>query len=163
MIWLRRATAVVASLILLSVSEAPRAQQPGSEAFERSELVIETVSGARHHFDVELALTERQQAQGLMFRRSMPADAGMLFVSPREREITMWMKNTFIPLDMIFADSSGRIVSIAKRAVPQSLEVISSRRPAQYVLEVNGGVTDRLGIAAGDRLIHDLVAGEHPD
>ncbi len=144
--------------LLFAVAAGPAlAQGLGSERFERSELTVETAEGERHHFDVELALTDRQHAQGLMFRRSLPADAGMLFVYPRERELLMWMKNTFVPLDMIFADAQGRIVSIAKRTVPQSLEVISSRRPAKYVLEVNGGVTDRLGIEPGDRLRHRLI------
>lgn len=128
-----------------------------AEAPQRSPLTIETQDGRQHAFLVELAVTDQEQALGLMFRPSLAADAGMLFVYPYEQEILMWMKNTLIPLDMIFADAAGRIVSIAHRTVPHSLEIVSSRRLAKLVLEVNGGTADRLGLQPGDLLRHEAI------
>jgi hypothetical protein len=120
------------------------------ETFKTSELTIVTVSGPRK-FAVELALSEPQREQGLMFRRSMAPDAGMLFDMDAPQNITMWMKNTFIPLDMVFIDQ-GRIVDIHERAVPMSLDIISSRAPARYVVELNGGTADRIGAKIGDKV-----------
>jgi len=134
--------------------------QGGFESFERSAATIETASGAKHHFDIELAVTPRQQAQGLMHRRNLDPEAGMLFVYPRDGPVTMWMKNTLIPLDMLFLARDGRIVQVVKRAVPLSLATISSDQAVAGVLEVNGGTVDRLGIAAGDRVIHPALGGE---
>jgi uncharacterized membrane protein (UPF0127 family) len=123
--------------------------------FEKSSLRIETKSGV-HKFTVEMAVSDRQQAQGLMFRRSMAPDAGMLFDYKRPTRITMWMKNTYIPLDMIFIGADGRIINIAQRTVPQSETTIPSRGLALAVLEVNGGTAARLGIKPGDRVIHPI-------
>lgn len=125
-------------------------------AFDRSALVIQSGS-ARHAFDVELALTPPQRQQGLMFRRKMAKDAGMLFdMGKREQRASMWMKNTFIPLDMLFIAGDGRIESIAERTVPQSLESVSSRGPVRGVLELNGGTVSRLGIKPGDLVEHPM-------
>ena len=123
--------------------------------FERSSLTIETAA-ARHAFDIELALTPQQQAQGLMFRRALAADAGMLFYHQRDNVVSMWMRNTFLPLDMLFVAADGRIVHIVERTVPQSLTTISAGRPVRAVLEVNAGTVRRLSIKPGDRLIHPL-------
>ena len=122
-------------------------------SFDKTELVI--LSGAkRHPFQVELAISGEQMAQGLMFRRQMAPDAGMLFLHPSERELSMWMKNTFLPLDMLFIAADGRITRIAARTVPQSLATISSEGPALAVLELNAGTAERLGIKPGDRVEH---------
>lgn len=120
--------------------------------FESGSLAI--VTGAeRHEFNVELASTPDQRSQGLMFRREMARDAGMLFdFGPRPRRASMWMKNTYIPLDMLFIKSDGEIESIAERTTPHSLEAISSRGPVRYVLELIGGTATRLGIRPGDRV-----------
>jgi len=91
-----------------------------------------------------------------MYRRKMAADAGMLFVYPSDAPVSMWMKNTFIPLDMFFIGSDGRITHIAERTVPQSTELIGSYGPVRGVLELNGGTASRLGIKPGDRVIHRL-------
>lgn len=128
--------------------------QGGLVGFEKDTLTIETQSGERHEFQVELATDGRQQAQGLMFRQSMAPDAGMLFIYSPPRTVGMWMKNTYIPLDMLFIDDSGRIVSIAERTVPHSLETIRSEATVRAVMEVNGGTTARLGIAPGDRILY---------
>ena len=113
--------------------------------FERALL---TVAGA--DIVVELAITREERSRGLMFRRSLPPDHGMLFDFQGTQRVAMWMKNTFIPLDMVFITRDGVIDHIAKRTVPQSLEVIAPPRTTRFVLEVNGGTADRLGWQAGD-------------
>ncbi|MGH6931507.1 MAG: DUF192 domain-containing protein [Dongiaceae bacterium] len=123
------------------------------QTFERGELTIDGASG-KHRFDIELAVSAEQRAQGLMFRERLPADAGMLFVYAEDQTITMWTKNTLIPLDMIFIARDGRIVRIAERTVPGSLATVGSGEQARAVLEVNGGTAAHLGIQPGDRVIH---------
>lgn len=120
--------------------------------FESGNLAIVTDAG-RHEFSVELALTPDQRSQGLMYRREMARDAGMLFdFGSRAGRASMWMKNTYIPLDMLFITPDGEIESIAERTTPRSLEAISSRGPVRYVLELSGGTAARLGIKPGDRV-----------
>ncbi|HUA53344.1 MAG TPA: DUF192 domain-containing protein [Candidatus Sulfotelmatobacter sp.] len=151
----RRVVLLVAALLLV----APPVMAPAlaQVAFGHGELDIETASG-RHHFDIELATKDEQQIQGLMFRRTLAPDAGMLFLYPSEREIQMWMKNTVIPLDMIFIRADGTVSHIAERAVPRSLEIIPSEGPVLAVLEVNGGTAARLGIKPGDRVLYPAFA-----
>jgi len=120
------------------------------ETFGTSELTIQTADGPRK-FSIELALSDAQMEQGLMFRRSMPADAGMLFDFKTPTNVTMWMKNTVIPLDMLFLDPQGRVIDIHERAVPYSTDIIASKQPARYVIELNGGTVARLGIKTGDQ------------
>jgi uncharacterized membrane protein (UPF0127 family) len=130
---------------------ATNAQSPLAR-FETGSLAIVTGAG-RHAFNVELASTPEQRSQGLMYRREMASDAGMLFdFGVRPERASMWMKNTYIPLDMLFIKADGKIESIAERTVPHSLEALSSRGPVRYVLELNGGMTARLGIEPGDRV-----------
>jgi len=125
-------------------------------SFSREALAIK--SGDRtHKFSVELALSNRQQMQGLMFRRRMAADAGMLFVYRREEPTAMWMKNTFIPLDMLFIARNGTIRRIAERTVPMSEAVIASGGPVGAVLELNAGTASRLGLKPGDRVISSAL------
>ena len=112
-------------------------------------LTIET-AGGKQQFTVELATTPDQMMVGLMFRQSLPADAGMLFVYPSERQVEFWMKNTFIPLDMLFIGADGHIRHIAERTVPLNETPISSIEEVRAVLEVNGGTVSRLGIKQGD-------------
>ena len=128
-------------------------------AFEKSELTIETAAGGQHRFTVEVAESMNQRARGLMFRESLAPEAGMLFVYPGEQEIRMWMKNTLIPLDMLFVASDGRIVSIAENTVPLSEEVISSGAAVQGVIELAAGTAQRLGIEPGDRVRHPVFEG----
>jgi len=126
-------------------------------AFESSVLTLRTAAGERHRFRVELALTPLERSQGLMFRESLEADAGMLFVYEAERPITMWMKNTLIPLDMLFLGRDGTVLSLAEQAVPLSEAVIASGLPAKAVLELPGGTVARLGLAPGDQVLHPLL------
>ena len=109
-----------------------------------------------HSFKVEVAETPEQMTQGLMFRRSLAPDAGMLFDYKHPTTATMWMRNTLIPLDMLFVDAQGRIVNIHQRAVPQSLDVIAAEAPVRAVIELNGGTAARLGIQPGDRVVHPI-------
>jgi uncharacterized protein len=135
--------------------------RPGAGAelasFEKSSLVIDTAQGPRR-FAVEMALSPQQQEQGLMFRQSMAADAGMLFVFPGTQPTTFWMKNTLIPLDMVFIAADGRVADIHERAVPLSEATIPSKVPVHAVLELNGGTVARLGIKDGD-LVHHAAFG----
>ncbi|MGH6961849.1 MAG: DUF192 domain-containing protein [Dongiaceae bacterium] len=146
---------LMAAIALAVVAAGTRA--PAAAGFERDELIVETADGA-HRFAVELATTAEQRSQGLMFRPHLAADAGMLFVYPRERTITMWMKNTLIPLDMLFIAADGRIIHIAERTIPKSMATISSEGPARGVLELNGGTAARLGIKPGDRVRYAAFA-----
>lgn len=119
-------------------------------------LVILGRDGRRHAFRVEVADTDAARAQGLMYRREMPADQGMLFDygAGQPQEVAMWMKNTFIPLDMLFIRRDFTIANIAERTVPHSTASIFSDGPVRAVLELNGGATARLGIKAGDTVQH---------
>src|SRR5215467_8399760 len=123
------------------------------QRFPTSELTIVSVTGS-HRFKIEVAETPAQMTQGLMFRTSLALDAGMLFDYKEPTTTTMWMRNTLIPLDMLFVDERGRIVNIHERAVPQSLDIISSTAPVRAVIELNGGTAARLGIAPGDRVVY---------
>ncbi|NQU58386.1 MAG: DUF192 domain-containing protein [Rhodospirillales bacterium] len=123
--------------------------------FELSELTVVTAND-RHHFRIEVAKTRVAHARGLMERQHMDDDAGMLFDFVKPQQIHMWMKNTFIPLDMLFIDSSGIIVGIAANTTPQSLAVIASPGPALAVLELNGGTALLLRITVGDRVEHEM-------
>jgi len=118
-------------------------------AADQSALTIETAAGKRP-FTVELATTSDQMALGLMFRQSMPADAGMLFIYPSEQHVEFWMKNTLIPLDMLFIGADGHIKHIAQRTIPLDETPIPSVDEVKSVLEVNGGTVERLGIKTGD-------------
>ena len=126
------------------------------ESFSTSELTIQTAGGPRK-FTIELALSDAQMEQGLMFRRSMAADAGMLFDFKTPTMVTMWMKNTVIPLDMLFLDEQGRIIDIHERAVPYSTDVIAAKTPSRYVIELNGGTAARLGIKPGDQVTSPVI------
>jgi uncharacterized protein len=113
------------------------------------DLTIDTAKGPAH-FTVELATTPAQRELGLMFRQALPPDAGMLFIYPDEESVAFWMKNTLIPLDMLFIGADGHIRHIAERTVPLNETPISSIEEVRAVLEVNGGTVSRLGIKQGD-------------
>lgn len=111
---------------------------------------------------VEVAATPKEREVGLMNRNSMPDDHGMLFDFKETRVVTMWMKNTYIPLDMVFMDEAGKVTHIAVNAQPLSLSIISSREPARYVLELNGGAAARYGLKPGDTLRHPVIPSAAP-
>jgi uncharacterized membrane protein (UPF0127 family) len=131
----------------------PAAGQP--QVLDRQPLEIVTKGGVRM-FSVEFAKTDDERARGLMFRKELPAGHGMLFDFSPEKEVTMWMKDTLIPLDMLFIRADGRIHRIEANTKPHSLTPIGSNGPVVAVLEVSGGTARKLGIVPGDRVIHPL-------
>ena len=109
-------------------------------------------------FEVELALNNEDRATGLMYRRQMDDFAGMLFVFPDVKEAAFWMKNTLIPLDMIFIDESGIIRNIHSNAIPGDLTRIEAGQPVKAVLEINGGMAQKAGISVGNTILpKDLI------
>jgi uncharacterized protein len=146
-------SAVIGFLLWLSFALAP------SFAQELQPLAV--VSGdQRHKFSVEIAETPEARSRGLMYRRSMPEDHGMLFDFERSDMISMWMRNTYIPLDMLFIREDGEIVRIAADTEPLSERTISSGEPVRYVLELNAGMSARLGITPGDRVEHARIKSD---
>ncbi|MDD8024854.1 MAG: DUF192 domain-containing protein [Paracoccaceae bacterium] len=113
--------------------------------------------GGEARFTVEVADTPAERAQGLMARKSLPASAGMLFVYDSEREVAFWMKNTLIPLDMIFIDATGAVVAVHENAVPLDETPIPSGAPVQIVLEIRGGLARKIGLVPGAHLAHPAI------
>ena len=146
--------AVVAAAALIS---ALFAAGPAVAAEEQA-LEIVTRSGV-YTFTIELAATDEERSKGLMFRRELPEGRGMLFDFKQDMNVTMWMKNTYIPLDMIFIRADGRIQRIAENTEPESTKIIAAGAPVRAVLEVIGGTAKKLGIKAGDRVAHPLFRG----
>jgi uncharacterized membrane protein (UPF0127 family) len=139
--------------VLLAAPPSP-ASDPAPEPLERfpqAALTIES-AGATHHFQVWVADTEARHNQGLMFVKSLAANRGMVFVWATPRVESFWMKNTFIPLDLLFVGPDGRVIRIVENAVPQSLSTISSMGLVIGVIELAGGSGARLAIHPGDRV-----------
>ncbi len=135
-----------------------RAQDTGAEPtaaqppLPTRTLTITSADGRSHRFSVEIARTPREQQVGLMFRTAVAANGGMLFVWPRPQASQMWMENTLVPLDMVFIGADGAIASIAENTVPRSLAIISSNGAAAATLELQGGLTEHLGISVCDKV-----------
>jgi len=147
-------SALIALLALLfALPEASR----GAE-LAKSALSITSSDGVQHRFTVELANTKEEREEGLMFRTALAPDAGMLFDFKTVEPVVMWMKDTYLPLDMLFIAKDGRIIRIAERTVPFSLAMISSGEPVLAVLELNGGTAARLHLKPGDRVSHPIFA-----
>ncbi|NBC97123.1 MAG: DUF192 domain-containing protein [Deinococcus-Thermus bacterium] len=121
----------------------------GARAAETVPVVVATADG-EHLFRAEVADTTEERSRGLMFREELAPDAGMLFLFDPPRRVSFWMKNTYISLDMLFIDAAGRIVHIAERTEPESLDGHGPDQRVRAVLEINGGLADRLGIGPGD-------------
>jgi len=121
-----------------------------------SRLEVITDRGS-YFFDVELALTPDERATGLMYREKMDIRHGMLFRFDSVRPVTMWMKNTLIPLDMVFIRQDGIVAGIKHNAQPHSEDLISSGEPVGYVLELNAGVADGIGLEPGNRIVHQII------
>ena len=131
-----------------SLSEPTRAQPE----LQKQALTIVSRGGARHVFSVELARTPREQQVGLMFRTHIADDGGMLFIWPYPQQSEMWMENCPVPEDMLFVDAAGTVHSIAENTVAESLAHISSGGVVKATIELQGGLTARLGIRVGDRI-----------
>jgi uncharacterized membrane protein (UPF0127 family) len=136
---------------------APAELEPLSN-FPQTVLSILTPDARLHPFQIWVADSTARREQGLMFVKKLPDNTGMLFVFDRPQRIQMWMKNTFIPLDMVFIDANGRINSITVNATPLSLRIIDSEHPALAVLELAGGSTEKLGIRVGGIVQHPFFA-----
>lgn len=136
--------------LALAVPVSAGAQEP---MLEMARGVLDIRSGESvHRFTIEIADDAQERARGLMFRESMAREAGMLFIYEQDRIASFWMKNTFIPLDMLFIASDGTIMQVAPDAQPHNLTPIRSDKPVRAVLEINGGLAAELGIGAGDRV-----------
>ncbi len=143
---------VAAAAVLAALCIAPPARAASVQPLE-----IATRSGV-HVFSVEMATTEEEKQTGLMYRKELPDGKGMLFDFAPEQQISMWMKNTYIPLDMIFIRADGRILRIAENTEPFSTRIISSGGLARGVLEVIAGTAQKYGIQPGDRVAHPLFS-----
>jgi uncharacterized membrane protein (UPF0127 family) len=130
----------------------------GARAAEFQTLEIATRAGVRM-FSVEMATTEKEKEKGLMYRKHLPDGQGMLFDFSPSQQVSMWMKNTYISLDMIFIGPDGRVLRIAENTEPLSTRIISSGGLAKGVLEVIAGTAKKYGIAPGDRVSHPLFSG----
>jgi uncharacterized protein len=144
------------TLMLATLAGAP------AGAFEPGSLVIETKGGQKHRFEIEIATTPEDIEHGLMFRDAMAPDHGMLFDYGEVQPVAFWMKNTKLPLDMLFIAEDGRIVGITPHAVPYCEALIPSPRPVRAVLELNAGTAERLGVAAGDKVVYAFPAPTPP-
>ena len=143
------ASAIVAFGVLMS---------PGAQAASFQPLEIVTQSGVQV-FSVEMATTEEEKTTGLMYRKELPDGKGMLFDFSPEQQVSMWMKNTYISLDMIFIRADGRILRIAENTEPLSTRIIASGGLAKGVLEVVAGTAQKYGIRPGDQVAHPLFSG----
>jgi uncharacterized membrane protein (UPF0127 family) len=140
---------------LLSAQGPAMGEPPLLELASYPQDRMEIVAGpTRHRFEVWIADTPERQRQGLMYVRDLPADRGMLFVNDSPRVSSFWMKNTYIPLDMLFIDARGRIVAIFANTTPLSLEPVGPPMPVRAILELRGGEAARRGIRKGDRAVH---------
>ena len=145
-----------AALVTVALVIALLNTAASAASFQTLEIV--TKSGVQV-FSVEMATTEQEKETGLMYRKELPDGKGMLFDFSPEQQVSMWMKNTYISLDMIFIRADGRILRIAENTEPLSTKIISSGGLAKGVLEVIAGTAKKYGIAAGDRVAHPLFNG----
>ncbi len=156
-----RRAALASALALFGMRAACAADTSKAQPeLPKEKLTIVTKAGARHDFDIEMALTPDQQEVGEMFRPSVPENGGMLFDWGAERPSQMWMKNTLASLDMVFINADGTIRAIAEHTVPRSLAVIDSRGPVRATLELAAGVTARRDIKVGDKVEHRLFTAK---
>lgn len=156
---LARASAVVTSIrswIVVSLLAVLALATAALAAAPLEKLTFETAAGPRV-FLIEVADTAEQREVGLMYRRSMADDHGMLFDFGRAQDITMWMRNTYVSLDMVFVGPDGRVTRIAEKTEPLSERIISSQGPARYVVELVAGAAARIGLKPGDRVVHPRV------
>ena len=141
---------ILAAALFTTLTQADEALD---EAFEKDVLIIVSSETSCHRLDIYLAVNFEQQRRGLMFVRKLPETTGMLFVYDREDYRSMWMKNTYIPLDILYARADGSVSSIIRNTEPRSLKSLLSIEPVMFVLELNAGMADKLMIDENSRLI----------
>ncbi len=158
---MRHSKVIITILLFFGVYAILHVTQPsaGSVTFPEDTLIIQPANSTQsayssHNFTIELATTPEQRAHGLMFRDNIADNHGMLFYSGKEELLSMWMKNTLAPLDMLFISGDGTILHIVRRATPESEDIISFDKPAAAVLEIKGGMADKLNIHTGDKVKH---------
>ena len=142
----------------LATAQALKEATGPQPTLHKEKLVIVTRDGRSLNFDVEMATTMQEQMTGLMYRTAVPPDGGMLFDWGEPRTSQMWMKNTLVPLDMVFINQDGTIRSIAENTVPHSLATVDSHGPVRATLELGGGVTAKDNIRVGD-VVHAKIFG----
>ena len=147
---------IFASALLFAIA-ANVAADSLDEAFSKDVLIIEASAHACHRFDVYLATSNSQRARGLMHVRHLPSNTGMLFIYEHADYLSMWMKNTYVSLDMIFTRPDGSISSIVRNTEPMSLRSIAATEPVSFVLELNAGITEKLFIDENSRLVLETV------
>jgi uncharacterized protein len=152
----RRSLVLSLLLAFMSVVVAVR----GTAAADGGTLEIVSKSGV-HVFAIEMAVTDEERARGLMFRRELPEGQGMLFDFKRDQDVSMWMENTYVSLDMIFIRADGRIARIAENTEPLSRKIISSGGQVRAVLEVVAGTAKKMGIAPGDKVAHSMFSAHN--
>jgi len=145
--------ALLAGLVLILAAAVPLSAPRAADALAVEPLSLEGKSG-EHKLQVEIADTDAARRSGLMFRKSLASDRGMLFLYEGEQPLSMWMRNTYIPLDMVFIRADGRIRKIVRNTEPFSEEIISSDGPVSAVLEIAAGEADRMGLEEGDEVRH---------
>ena len=150
---------LLASISLIAATSDAADENLGA-AFAKDVLIIEASKYACHRFDIYLAVDSQQRSRGLMFVRDMPQTTGMLFVYDRSDYVSMWMKNTYIALDMLFVRADGTVSSIAHNTEPQSLRSVVSTQPVKFVLELNAGTAARLFIGENSRLRWQPAIGD---
>lgn len=143
-------------LLILLPGIAVTADDELTARFAKSVLIVHASEHACYRFDIYIAVSDAQRARGLMFVRSMPKTTGMLFIYEADMILSMWMKNTFIPLDILFIRADGTVSSIAYDTEPQSLQSIVALEPVRYVLEINAGVAEALKIDQYSRIEWDM-------
>ena len=148
-------SAIAAVSVFAVAAPGVYAQDDSLVQFDTGVLLVET-GEAQQRFDIEIADSPEETSQGMMFRESLAENAGMLFDFGEPREPAMWMKNTLIPLDMLFIDQNGIIVAIARNAQPHSERRITPGMPVKGVLELNGGAAGKFGIEPGDVVRHEI-------
>jgi uncharacterized membrane protein (UPF0127 family) len=152
---LRTFTAALAfGFLLLTEARATSDADALDRLFPRSSLQIATSDAHLHRFDIWVADTEQRRERGLMFVKHMAPDAGMLFIYPGSQTISMWMKNTYIPLDMLFVAADGKVVKVVENTKPESLDTINSDGAVRGVIELNAGVAAQLKLRPGSMVIH---------
>ena len=141
---------VVVALLLVGIAAAQNSDL--DEAFEKDVLIVHASEHACYRMDIYLAMNDEQRTRGLMHVRSLPQTTGMLFVYEADGYLSIWMKNTYIPLDIVFARADGSVSSIVYDAEPLSLRSMRALEPVRYVLELNAGVAEKLSIDRYSRL-----------
>jgi uncharacterized protein len=158
--WQKRlfaARSLLAASFLMAAANVALPQGAAPEplsAFPQSLLAIRTGSGKVVNFKIWEADTQKREEQGLMFVREMDEHTGMLFMFPENHPVSMWMKNTYVSLDLLFLNAQGKIDYIAQRATPKSEAIIGPPTPEFAVLELKGGACEQFGIKVGDKVLH---------